>query len=63
MHYWIIKKQGMNGRPEYLSRIRPTKFTDEKVYALHMTDEQAAQNSQWLIMIGVSHTLEQNMEV
>ena len=63
MAYWIIKKEGMNCRSEYLMRIRPTKFTDEKVNAQHMTGEQVARHSQWLIMAGISHTLEQNSEV
>ena len=63
MAYWIIKKEGMNGRSEYLRRIRPTRFTDEKVNALHMTGEEVAKHSQWLIMAGISHTLEQYFEL
>lgn len=57
--YWIIKKTRTNGCEEYLKSIRPTKFTDEKVDALHMTNEEVARHSKWLITMGVSHTLQQ----
>lgn len=40
---------------EYLLRLRPTRFTDDKFLCLKMDDAEAKRASDWLTLIGIAH--------
>ena len=40
---------------EYLHRLRPTRFTDDKFLCLKMDDAEAKRASDWLTFIGIAH--------
>lgn len=58
-HYWIIKTQDTAGRTMYLARVRPTKYSYEISDARHYDDEHVKRVSNWLVDIGVSHSIVQ----
>lgn len=40
---------------EYLYRLRPTRFIDDKFLCLKMDDAEAKRASDWLTFIGIAH--------
>ena len=40
---------------EYLHRLRPTRFIDDKTLCLKMDDAEAKRASDWLTFIGIAH--------
>jgi len=44
-------------RTEYLHRVRPTRWIDNKALCLKMDDAQAAKASAWLNAIGQPHEI------
>ena len=42
-------------RTEYLYRVRPTRWIDDKTLCLKMDDAKAAKESDWLTFIGQPH--------
>ena len=40
---------------EYLYRLRPTRFIDDKTLCLKMDDAEAQRASEWLNTIGINH--------
>jgi len=42
---------------EYLYRLRPTRFTDDKTLCLKMNDAEAKRASDWLTFIGIAHAV------
>jgi len=51
-----IKIWHTNGtRPQYLYRLRPTRFTDDKALCLKMDDAEAKRASEWLNLINIYH--------
>ena len=42
---------------EYLYRVRPTRFIDDKTLCLKMDDEKAKRESEWLSGIGIAHEI------
>lgn len=48
---WNTRKS----RTEYLHRLRPTRFTEDKALCLKMDDAEAKRASEWLDFIGINH--------
>lgn len=44
-------------RYEYLYRIRPTRFINDKSLCLKLADQEAAKASSWLTLIGMDHEI------
>jgi hypothetical protein len=48
---WNTRKN----RTEYLYRIRPTRFIEDRTLCLKMDDAEAKRASEWLTFIGINH--------
>ena len=58
-NYWIIEIENNAGRKMYIRGVRPTDYTFERENARHYDDILVKIVSNWLVDIGVSHTLRQ----
>ena len=55
MAYTIKRFNELLQRTEYLYRVRPTRWTDDKFFCLKMDETKVKRESEWLNSIGQPH--------
>lgn len=57
-HYWVISIENTAGGTLYVQRLRPNRYTAVLSAAKRFDDVSVKRASNWLVDIGVSHSLQ-----